>query len=326
MEDEAESTQSLDAVMLTPLARKASGRENLRLEGWQVETISGGAEGSIVQRISGVGQADGQAVPWSLISKTIVAGPANSASLQASHYWKREPNYYQSGLLANLPGGLRAARCYGWVDQADRCQLFLEDLQAAVSGMTWTVDYYLTVARCLGQFNGEYLAGRLIPTAEWIPRQWMRAYLEEGAAHIDLFFRSLENPILKRSFRTIPSALIRTAWDQRHAILDALDQLPQTFCHQDAFCRNLYSELTPGGDRLVPIDWSYAGPAALGAELVPLVLAGFGLGSIPISEGSRLAQLALEGYLKGLGDAGWRGDPDLVRFGFSVGSFYRYPI
>jgi hypothetical protein len=272
MEEVGEPIQQFDAATLTPLVRKASGRENLRRAGWQVQAVYGGAEqGSTIQRISGVGDAGGQSIPWSLILKTIRCGSQNSASPEASHYWKREPNYYSSGLLANLPAGLRAPRCYACIETPDSCQLFLEDLQNVAPLIGLPVEYYRTAARCLGEFNGAYLVGKPIPTAEWIPRQWMRMFIEEAAPNIDLFFRSLDNPILKRAFRTIPSEIIHKAWEQRHEIMDALDQLPQTFSHQDAFCRNLFSECTTDGDRLVAVDWSYAGPAALGAELVPLV-------------------------------------------------------
>ena len=322
---------SLTTRLLTPLARMAVGQGELRLEGWQVQAVSGGVEqGSGIQRISGVGEVNGQSTPWSLILKTITRKPENSASPQASHYWQREPYYYQSGLLDDLPGGLRAPRCYAVVEHPGRFQLFLEDLRNAFDGPGpdhgWPIVYYRTAARCLGEFNGAYLAGVPIPAAEWIPRRWLGAYLEESPPNIGLFFRSLDHPMLKRCLRSISPTLIRQAWEQRHEILDALDRLPQVFCHQDAFCRNLFSERVAGGERLAAVDWSFAGPGALGCELAPLVSASMYLGTIPMAEGERLAQLALEGYLEGLEDAGWGGNPDLVRFGFSANCFWRYII
>ena len=331
MEQVGEINQQFDAETITPLARLASGREDLRLDGWQVQLVSGGVEqGSKIQRISGGGDVEGKSFPWSLILKTITSGPANSASPQASHYWKREPNYYRSGLLDDLPAGLRAPRCFACIEHPGSFQLFLEELHDACNGPGpdhgWPFEYYRTAARCLGQFNGAYLAGRPIPQAEWIPRQWLGTYLEEAAPNMDLFFRSLDHPMIRRCLGSISPEVIRQAWDQRHEILGALEQLPQVFCHQDAFCRNLYSETGPGGERLAAVDWSYAGPGALGSELAPLVSASMGLGTIPIAEGDTLARLALEGYLEGLGQAGWHGNPDLVRFGFSASCFWRYPI
>ena len=323
--------QQFDSETLTPLARLAVGQGDLRLEGWQVQALSGGFEqGSSVQRISGVGEVNGKSTPWSLILKTITRMPGNSASPQASHYWQREPNYYQSGLLADLPGGLRAPRCYGVVERPGCFQLYLEDLKDAFNGPGpdhgWPMETYRTAARCLGEFNGAYLAGVPIPAAEWIPRRWLGAYIEEAAPNMDLFFRSLDHPMLKRSIRGISPTLIRQAWEQRHEILAALDRLPQVFCHQDTFCRNLFAERAAGGERLAAVDWSFAGPGALGCELGALIPASMGLGTIPFAQGGQLAQSALAGYLEGLDSAGWHGNPDLVRFGFSANCFWRYPI
>jgi hypothetical protein len=72
-----------DAAALTPLARKASGRENLCLNDWQVEPVKGGMDqGSSIKRIFGVGLADGQPVPWSLILKTAAAAGAGNLANQ----------------------------------------------------------------------------------------------------------------------------------------------------------------------------------------------------------------------------------------------------
>ncbi len=323
-----------DAALLATLARKASGRENLRLEGWQMQKIPGGAElGSTIQRISGEGTADGESVPWSLILKTITSGKNNSGSPQASHYWKREPYYYQNGLLDALPGGLRTPRCYACCehsgyDQPGSFQLFLEDIRDAFPGLGpgtgWPLPFYHTAARCLGQFNGAYWMDTPIPKAEWIPRNWLKAYIEEAAPKLDNFFSSLQLSIPKRFTRSLSPDLIDQAWKQRYEIYASLDLLPQVFCHNDACSRNLFAEYTPTGDRLVAVDWSYAGPSPLGLELVALVSASMGTGTIPFTEANRLTQLALDGYLEGLSDVGWHDNPDLVRFAFSAGCFWRY--
>jgi len=334
MEPVGEKILQLDTVLLATMACKASGRKNLRLEGWQAQKLSGGAElGSTIQRISGEGTADGESVPWSLILKTITCVTTNSGSPQASHFWKREPYYYQSGLLDALPVGLRAPRCYACFEhsgceQPGSFQLFLEYIGDAFngsgSGHSWPLPYFRTAARCLGQFNGAYLMETLIPKAEWIPRNWFKAYIEEATPKFDPFFSSLRLPIPRRFIRSLSPDLIGQAWEQRHEIYAALDRLPKVFCHNDAFSRNLFAENTPTGDRLVAVDWSYAGPGPLGFELVALVSASLGMEPIPFTESNQLTQLALDGYLEGLGDVGWHGNPDLVRFAFSAGCFWRY--
>jgi hypothetical protein len=329
MESPVEKKVAIDPTLLAPLVRQATGREDLRLEGWQVQSISGGTEqGSGLFCLCGDGFSAGENVPWSMVLKIIWPGPGNSTSPQASHYWQREPRFYQSGILADLPGGLRAPQCYAALERPDGFWLFLEDVHDLYNlpqpDHGWPFAYYHTAARCLGQFNGAYLTGKLIPEAEWIPRQWLRTYIEEAAPNAGLFFRSQDNPFFRRAYSAAPAGLIRKAWDGRYEILDALERLPQVFCHQDAFCRNLFAQHAPNGrDQLVGVDWSYAGRAPLGSELGVLVGASMFFGTIPFSEGDRLEQLAMEGYLAGLEDAGWRGNPDLVRFGYIASHFWR---
>jgi hypothetical protein len=50
------------------------------------------------------------------------------------------------------------------------------------------------------------------------------------------------------------------------------------------------------------------------------------LGCISPSEGNQLYTLTLDGYLEGLNEAGWRGSPDLVRIGYGLTFFWRYPF
>jgi hypothetical protein len=231
--------------------------------------------------------------------------------------------FYQSGLLEDLPEGLRAPRCYGCIEHPGSYQIFLEDLQAMELGVTWPIETYKEVARQLGRFNGAYLKEGSTPSAEWIPNQWLRSYIEDAAPNMERFFETLDHPMLHRAYRTASESKMRELWKKRHELLDALESLPQTFCHQDAFCRNLFYKTDNNGLQLTAIDWSYSGPAALGSELVPLVVHAMASGGIPWSDGNQLVQLSLEGYIEGLAEMGWRGNPDMVRFALSVGITYR---
>ena len=118
----------------------------------------------------------------------------------------------------------------------------------------------------------------------------------------------------------------RRLWDGRDRVLEALDRLPQAFAHGDADRRNLFARRgAAGGDETVAIDWAHAGVAPLGAELPPLVTSSVlwsqGVGPGELGE---LADRCLEGYLAGLGDAGWRGDPRLAEFGFAATAALRH--
>jgi hypothetical protein len=68
------------------------------------------------------------------------------------------------------------------------------------------------------------------------------------------------------------------------------------------------------------------GIAPVGAELVALVAGSLGFWEIPADQVKELDRLCFEGYLQGLRDAGWKGDPKLVRTGYAVTLLLRYPI
>jgi hypothetical protein len=110
-------------------------------------------------------------------------------------------------------------------------------------------------------------------------------------------------------------------WEERNLYLDALDRLPQTLCHLDLFRRNLFVRRTAdGGEQTVVIDWAFAGRGAIGEELAPLVLASVAFHEVALAQAQVLEDIVLDGYLLGLQQAGWRGDPRQVRLGYTAAS------
>jgi hypothetical protein len=75
-----------------------------------------------------------------------------------------------------------------------------------------------------------------------------------------------------------------------------------------------------GDDQTVVIDWAFAGRGAIGEELVPLVLASVAFNEVDFAQAQALEEIVFEGYLEGLHDAGWRGDPQHVRLGYTAAS------
>jgi hypothetical protein len=86
---------------------------------------------------------------------------------------------------------------------------------------------------------------------------------------------------------------------------------------------NLLIRATPSGEeRTVALDWAYAGGGAPGEDLPTLLRAAIGQAAVaPYLE---LDAALFEGYLEGMGDAGWAGDPRLVRLGFTAAVALRY--
>jgi hypothetical protein len=101
----------------------------------------------------------------------------------------------------------------------------------------------------------------------------------------------------------------------------------------DAFRRNLFArqgaggahEEQPGG-QTVAIDWAFTGIGAVGEEIVPLVAASLIFLEVERARGQELERMAMQGYLQGLRDAGWDGDPRLVHLGFATTAALRYSL
>jgi hypothetical protein len=76
----------------------------------------------------------------------------------------------------------------------------------------------------------------------------------------------------------------------------------------------------------VLIDWAFAGSAAPGEEIAPLVAASLNFLDFDIALAKALDQVVFEGYLEGLRGAGWRGDPQKVRSTYAAAAILRYCI
>jgi hypothetical protein len=74
------------------------------------------------------------------------------------------------------------------------------------------------------------------------------------------------------------------------------------------------------------IDWAFAGSAAAGEEIAPLVASSLNLMEFDSMQARSLDQVVFEGYLEGLREAGWRGEPREVRSTYAAASILRYSI
>ena len=321
--DTTPTFQDVDQSYLTNLLRKVLDRPALQVTDWQLHPIHGGMElGSAVFRFQGNAREIGETFPWTLILKIVKPTP-EASDPGGIWYWKREALAYQSGLLHRLPGGnVTAPACYEVCERPDGSMwLWLEEVKDDL-GTPWPVEQYAVVARHLGQFNGAYLTGQALPSEPWITRNWLRKYVDHAAPMIEFVRNNPNHPLLMKMYPGDTQAQILAGWDEHSAILDVLENLPQVFCHQDAFKRNLFTR----GDKTIVIDWGYLGLAPLGAELVALVAGSIGLFEVPVDRVRDMDRICFESYLQGLHDAGWNGDPKLVRTGYVVTCWLRYPI
>jgi hypothetical protein len=142
-----------------------------------------------------------------------------------------------------------------------------------------------------------------------------------NAASVPQFSQSLDDPRIRGWFVDDDARRMLQLWEDRERFFDALDRLPQTLLHRDAFRRNLFARLTESGrEQTVAVDWAFVGIGAIGEDIVSLVQASLGYSEVAKTEARKLDTIVFDGYLEGLAEAGWRGDPRLARLGYTAGS------
>ncbi len=310
--------QAPSPVYLTPLVRRLLEDESATVIDWTDQPLEGGFSGSAVHRFQGQAQTATGNRPWSLVRKefSLAAGNQQPADYD---YWKREILFYQSDLVEALPTTLIAPRSVGITEVADQTiWLWLEDMGTQEDNQ-WPLEQYGVAARHLGQFNGAYLVGRPLPTDTWLRRPDIHQRLALAEPGISELPTLRHHPLFAPLLAGDHVARIEQLWNERGRLLAALEKLPQTFCHRDAFQRNLLMRQDELGEQqTVALDWGSCGLGMLGEELVPLFAATL---NFVLANTDRLAEMdaaIFAGYIAGLRDAGWQGDERLVRFGFTA--------
>ena len=303
-----------DAAMITRVARAALGDPRAEVASWDGAPLSWLAIAPTtaeVVRYSGT-SADGR--PWSAILK-VLRRPETGSTAD----WRREADVYASGFLESLPPGITAPRVYAIDDADNQVSLWLEDVAESVSA--WPLDRYAVAARDLGRFNGAYLAGRAKPDAPSLRSDWLAGWLamtgESGA-------EALEDPgVTDHEFvrRAVPRAdldRVRALYGQRARLLAALERLPPTVSHLDAWRANLIARDTAGRTETVAIDWSLLGLAPVGQEIAVFVTGPRLWLSLKPADADAIGELSFASYLDGLRRAGWLGAEADVRFAYAA--------
>ena len=321
----------LDVDVLTPVVRAAVRSDTASITEWSVAPLRsddvhfGGGKLFVVD---GTAIDHGSAMRWSVVLKP-VAREDDERAMDASDraddyaYWRREPLAYASGVLLDMPGGIAAPACYGVVERSpDLYWIWLEHI---TDTMPWPLERYGTAGRHLGSFNGGYLAGTPMPAVDWAAStRSIQSYW--GAAHPFMApaMELLGTPAtwhrdeVRRAVDPLELNALAAFFADQDRYVEALEALPQTFCHNDALRPNLFARRTDGDDRTVAVDWQVAGHGPIGAELAMLVAGSVLFFKVPAADVEEVAARAWAGYLRGLGAAGCVFDADEVRFGFTA--------
>jgi hypothetical protein len=144
--------QAIGPADLTNLVRQAFGAPTLDIVEWTCRMLHGGVQSGGVYRFEGTARRQAEHVGWSVVLKVLPAAP-ESADPSFGVYWKREALAYQSGLLANLPGGLAAPGCFAVVQYPNAIGIWLEDVGDGARS-NWSLERFGLAARHLGTCQG----------------------------------------------------------------------------------------------------------------------------------------------------------------------------
>ncbi len=316
----------LDSSTLAGPVRARVQRPAATVDRWTATRISQQGRRT-VYHLTGQAHDDAQAWPWTMMLKVLRPSPTDATAPPTSWaYWEREALVYRAGFVDDLPGGLRAPRCYGVEQRPDGgWWSWLEALDTPAT--PWDVDRYGLAAAHLGAFNGAYLAGRPAPQAPWLSQGWLRNRTADLPTRLALINdpATWAHPLVRQAFPVPVAARCLALAAHREQWLGLLDRLPATFSHLDAWRGNLFAGTTPHGQpETIAIDWALTGTAPPGQEISPLIWVALLEFLVDAGQSTALEEAVVDRYLVALHATGWRGDPRAVRFAYLASALLQW--
>jgi hypothetical protein len=283
-----------------------------------LEPLVHNPENGVTGGIWRVRRADGTSAVRKVLLPPGAGSPGKLAYWVASdrpdhwNYWRRELVAYErravqawDELALDMPALLDVvARPDGGVE------LWLEDV-AGQPGPRWEPAVHAVAARALGRAQGRAASDRTWRGWDWLSRGFIRGYAESKPVDEALWTddEAWAHDLVAPNLRPLREALHRLHVE-RDRWYGLLGRLPRTLCHLDVWPANLIAR--PDG-RTALLDWSFVGDGALGEDpgnLIPdSVLDDF----LPGERIGEVDRAVTGAYLAGLAEAGWGGDPRLVR-------------
>ena len=310
----SEIIKGIDPAILTDIVRKDQRSSSFVINEWSVDRLSdkGFMNPDGLWLYSGKGFDNEGHRPWAVVLK-VIQQPKDDLPVTSCWYWKRELLVAQSGLSEMLPGPVKAPRYYRAEETLGRAWLWLEYIENH-RPTPWAIDDYAFSARQIGKWNGEIAVGGKSFDEPWLTRNQLLTWYTETNPDQDFQFH-LNQKYITGELRNQYDRL----WADRTIFYSAISSLPKFFTHFDCQRRNLMIRKGNDGlDELVLIDWAQCGLAPLGVELFHLVVMSTLFIEWPSSQIIKLDEVVFGNYLSGLRDAGWSGDPEMVRLGYLI--------
>ncbi|HVT20239.1 MAG TPA: phosphotransferase [Mycobacteriales bacterium] len=218
------------------------------------------------------------------------------------NYWKREWLAFDSGLLDDLPGQLRAPRTLLTTEpEVDEAWIWMEDVEGR-PGATWPVTDYASAAFDVGTTQGVYASGAVaLPTDEWLSRDWLRGWVDALARHVGLLEDDdvwAAEPLQALDFLR---ERLRALWARRADLFEIVESAPRCVVHCDLWPHNL---IAADDGTTVAVDWSQVGIGATAQDLDQLTLDPVWMQVLPGEDLEAIERQVLPSYLAGLQASG----------------------
>lgn len=270
-----------------------------------------------LRRVSGVAVTGAGRISWSLVEKR--TGGMSFASAYLVDNGRRELAAYRSGVLDELPAGVRAPALHGVGERPDgEIVLWLEDVHQDPERAT-DEGSIVGVARDLGRVAGTWV-GRAA-SERWLFRGWIERHTQPGAQGEGLETLRRRHPAALARLGSRMDLGVRLITAQPHIGM-LLDSLPQTLCHHDAVGSNI---LRSDGVTVL-IDWESMGPGPVGADLASLLFSSARRGDCSARLIARRFDAAVAAFTAGIGDTGAEIDPASVRLGVDAAISLRWKL
>ncbi len=305
---------SIDPAWLTDVVRQDQRSPDFEITAWTAGLLSDkgatSAEGLLL--FKGEGRDPQGSRRWSVVLKTLTVDPNPNTGIDSLWHWGREIAVNRSDLFIRLPSCVRAPRFYGTTEWDGKVGLWMEHITGDAPD-PWGLDEFAFVARRLGKFNAACMDVQL-PAYPWFVRAAIPDWLAVWGP-----VSGWDNSFVQRHLSARTGERIMQLWSERQRFLSALNSMPQIFSHGDAQRRNLILRRNAQGDGdVIAIDWAQCRIAPLGAD--GAYLAGTAALFFDWRQEAlqQLDECVFGAYLAGLRDAGWRGDPRVIRLAYTA--------
>jgi len=276
----------------------------------EVTTLRHNPLNAVTETVERLTYADGRTAIRKRLRPPVGAGEGPwAASTDPRHwnYWRREIEVYRDDeLRAHLKAAGLVLPEAEVVEDSDGAVLMLEDV-AGLAGTEFGLAEHGELARACGRWQARPAGERA-----WTSQGFLRAYsttrevpwelVDDDAAWRQPLIAETWPPGLRRAWRELLA--------NRETLLKLVESSPRTRCHLDLWVSNVIQR--PNGEFAL-LDWAFTGDGALGEDIgnhIPDAV--FDL-FWPAERQAELADVCITNYLTGLGEAGRRGDSDVVR-------------